>query len=246
MAAKGILGKKLGMTQLWDADNRVVPVTVIQAGPCRVVQLKTPERDGYSAVQLSFGTTKPQRLSKPELGHLEKAAAEPSKDLAELRVEDLSGFQVGQVIAADVFAAGELVDVTGISKGKGFAGVMKRHNFKGQGASHGNHRKHRAPGSIGACATPARVFKGMRMAGQMGAQQVTTQNIEIVEADAERGLLLVRGSVPGATGSLVFVRNAVKRPVPVTPPRASEPAPQDDSDASADEPATSADQVSAA
>jgi large subunit ribosomal protein L3 len=225
MAVKGILGRKLGMTQLWDASNRVVPVTVIQAGPCRVVQLKTPERDGYSAVQLAFGTTKPQRLSKPELGHLEKAAAEPAKDLAELRVDDLSGFQVGQVIAADVFGAGERVDVTGISKGKGFAGVMKRHNFKGQGASHGNHRKHRAPGSIGACATPARVFKGMRMAGQMGAQRVTTQSVEIVEADAERGLLLVRGSVPGPTGGLVFVRNAVKLPPPA--PIVATPAPDD-------------------
>jgi large subunit ribosomal protein L3 len=226
MAVKGILGRKLGMTQLWDESNRVVPVTVIQAGPCHVVQLKTPERDGYSAVQLAFGTTKPQRLSKPELGHLEKAAAEPTKDLAELRVDDVSGFRIGQVIAADVFGAGERVDVTGISKGKGFAGVMKRHNFKGQGASHGNHRKHRAPGSIGACATPARVFKGLRMAGQMGAQRVTTQNVEIVEADAERGLLLVRGSVPGPTGGLVFVRNAVTLPAP--PPIVASPEPGDD------------------
>ena len=218
MASKGILGRKVGMTQVWDAENRVVPVTVIQAGPCRVVQLKTPERDGYAAVQLAFGATKAQRLSKPELGHLAKADAEPTRDLAELRVDDLSPFQVGQVIAADVFGSGERVDVTAISKGKGFAGVMKRHNFKGQGASHGNHKKHRAPGSIGACATPARVFKGMGMPGQMGAQKVTTQNLEVVEGDAERGLLLIKGSVPGPTGAVVFVRNAVKggpAPMPV-------------------------------
>ena len=210
MAVKGILGRKLGMTQIWDAQNRVVPVTVIQAGPCRVVQLKTPERDGYTAVQLAFGATKPQRLSKPELGHLAKASAEPMRELAEFRVEDLASFQVGQLIGAEVFRAGELVDATAISKGKGFAGVMVRHNFKGQGASHGNHRKHRAPGSIGACATPARVFKGMKMAGQMGGQRVTTMNLEIIESDPERGLLLVKGSVPGSAGSLVFLRNAVK------------------------------------
>jgi large subunit ribosomal protein L3 len=230
MAAKGILGRKLGMTQVWDAENRVIPVTVIQAGPCRVVQLKTPERDGYAAVQLAFGATKAQRIGKPEVGHLAKAGAEPMRDLAELRVEDLSGFEVGQVIAADVFGAGERVDVTGISKGKGFAGVMKRHNFKGQGASHGNHKSHRKPGSIGACATPARVFKGIRMAGQMGAQKVTTLNLEVVEGDAERGLLLIRGSVPGPSGSLVFVRNAVKRDVVITvraPAEVSEDAPAD-------------------
>ncbi len=212
MATKGILGRKLGMTQVWDADNRVVPVTVIQAGPCRVVQLKTSERDGYAAVQLAFGPTKAQRLSKPELGHLAKANAEASKHLAELRVDDVTGFTVGQVLAADVFAPGERVDVTGVSKGKGFAGVMKRHNFKGQGASHGTHKKHRAPGSIGACATPARVFKGTRMAGQLGNRTVTTLNLEVVEGDAERGLLLVKGAVPGPNGGLVFVRNAVKGP----------------------------------
>ena len=210
MANKGILGRKLGMTQIFDDANRVVPVTVIEAGPCRVVQLKTPERDGYSAVQLAFGDTKASRLSKPELGHLKAANADPAKYLAELRVNDLSSFEVGQVLKADVFAAGERVDVTGISKGHGFSGVMKRHNFKGQGASHGNHKKHRAPGSIGACATPARVFKGIRMAGQYGNTRVTTLEPEVVEGDAERGLLLIRGAVPGASGSLVFVRNAVK------------------------------------
>lgn len=211
MAAKGILGRKLGMTQLWNADNRIVPVTVIAAGPCHVVQLKTPERDGYSAVQLSFGEVKARRLNKPELGHLRKADVAASQHLAEVRVDDLSGFEVGQIVKADVFQAGDIVDVTGISKGKGFSGVMKRHNFKGQGASHGNHKKHRAPGSIGACATPARVFKGTRMAGQYGHERVTTLNLQVVEGDAERGLLLVRGSVPGPTGGLVLVRDAVKR-----------------------------------
>lgn len=210
MASKGILGRKLGMTQVWNDDGRMVPVTVIQAGPCRVVQLKTPERDGYSAVQLSFGETKPRKLNKPELGHLKKANAEATKHLAELRVDDLSGFEVGQVLKADLFEAGERVDVTGVSKGKGFAGVMKRHNFKGQGASHGNHKSHRSPGSIGACATPARVFKGMRMAGQMGDMKVTTLNLEIVEGDVERGIILVKGAVPGSNGGLVFLRNAVK------------------------------------
>jgi large subunit ribosomal protein L3 len=228
MAVKGILGRKVGMTQVWDAENRVVPVTVIQAGPCRVVQLKTPERDGYAAVQLAFGATKANRLNKPELGHLKKADAEPARTLAEVRVDDLSPYQVGQVIAADVFSAGERVDVTGISKGKGFAGVMKRHNFKGQGASHGNHKAHRVPGAIGACATPSRVFKGMRMPGQMGSQKVTTLNLEVVEGDAERGLLLIKGSVPGPAGCLVFVRNAVKGgPATFNPPRAEEPAPDE-------------------
>ena len=213
MASKGILGRKLGMTQVWDAENRVVPVTVIEAGPCRVVQLKTPERDGYSAVQLSFGETKPRRINKPELGHLKAAGGPPSRHLAELRVTDLAGFEIGQIVRADLFVAGDLVDVTGISKGKGFTGVMQRHNFKGLGASHGTHKKHRAPGSIGACATPARVFKGVKMAGQMGSARVTTLNLEVVEGDAERGLLLIKGAVPGPAGSLVFVRNATKAPV---------------------------------
>jgi len=212
MASKGILGRKLGMTQVWDEENRVIPVTVIQAGPCHVAQLKTPERDGYAAVQLAFGETKATRLNKPELGHLEKAGVGASKHLVELRVDDLADFAVGQTIVVDVFAKGDRVDVSGVSKGKGFTGAMQRHNFKGQGASHGNHKKHRAPGSIGACATPARVFKGTRMAGHHGHERVTTLNLQVVEGDAERGLLLVRGSVPGPTGALVFVRDAVKRP----------------------------------
>ena len=210
MATKGILGRKLGMTQVWEGD-RVIPVTVIEAGPCRVVQLKTPERDGYSAVQLAFGETKESRLSAGELGHLKAADAPPLRTLAELRVESLSGFEVGQVVKADVFVAGDLVDVTGITKGKGFAGGMKRHNFKGQGASHGNHKKHRAPGSVGACATPGRVFKGQKMAGHMGSTKVTTLNLLVVQGDSERNLILIKGAVPGPTGGLVFLRNAVKK-----------------------------------
>ena len=210
MASKGILGRKLGMTQVWDAENRIVPVTVIQAGPCRVTQLKTPERDGYSAVQLAYGEAKERRLTRPELGHLKAVDAPPMRHLVELRVDDLSGFEIGQVVMADIFETGERVDVSGISKGQGFSGVMKRHNFKGQGASHGNHKKHRSPGAIGACATPARVFKGMKMAGQTGNMRVTTLNLVVVEGDAERNLLLVRGSIPGPAGGLVFVRNAVK------------------------------------
>src|SRR3984885_10476827 len=212
MSQKGILGRKLGMTQVFDDAHRVIPVSVIEAGPCRVVQLRTPERDGYSAVQIAFGETKAARLNKPELGHLKAAGGPPQQYLAELRVDDLSGFELGQIIAADVFTAGERVDVTGISKGSGFSGVMKRHNFKGQGASHGNHKSHRVPGSIGACATPARVFKGTRMAGRMGGQQVTALNLEVVSADAERELVLVKGAVPGARGSIVVLRNSVKAP----------------------------------
>jgi large subunit ribosomal protein L3 len=205
-----ILAKKLGMTQLFQEDGRLERVTVLEAGPCPVTAIRTTERDGYVAVQLAYGATREKQLSKPELGHLKKADAPPQRHLAELRVDDLSGFEIGQVIGADVFGAGERVDVTGISKGKGFAGAMQRHNFKGQGASHGNHKKHRSPGSIGACATPGKVFKGMKMAGQKGNARTTTLNLEVVEGDAERGLLLVRGSVPGAKGGLIFIRDAVK------------------------------------
>lgn len=210
MAGKGILGRKLGMTQVWDDENRVVPVTVIQAGPCRVVQLKTPERDGYSAVQLAFGDVKESRLTQAELGHLAAAEAPPSRHLAELKVDDLEGFEIGQTIAADVFESGELVDISGISKGKGFTGVMARHNFKGQPASHGAHKVHRKPGAVGACATPARIFKGQKMPGRHGNAKTTTLNLEVVEGDAERNLLLIKGSVPGPKGSVVFVRNAAK------------------------------------
>ncbi|HVM07630.1 MAG TPA: 50S ribosomal protein L3 [Acidimicrobiales bacterium] len=210
MASKAIVGEKVGMTQVWDDQNRAIPVTVVRVTPVRVVQVKTPETDGYSAVQVTYGTQKPQRLTKPEAGHFAKAGVDPGKGLVELRLDSIDGHTIGQELGADVFAKGEKVDVTGVSRGRGFAGGMKRHGFKGQGASHGNHKKHRAPGSIGACATPARVFKGTRMAGQMGADKVTTLNLEVVEADAERSLLLLKGAVPGPRGGLVLIRNAVK------------------------------------
>jgi large subunit ribosomal protein L3 len=210
MASKAIVGEKVGMTQVWDDQNRLVPVTVVKVAPLRVVQVKTPDRDGYSAVQVTYGTIKATRLNKPEAGHFDKANVEAGVRLVELRLEDSSGFEVGQQIAVDVLAAGDKVDVTAVSKGKGFAGGMKRHNFKGQPASHGNHKKHRSPGAIGACATPSRVFKGTKMAGQMGNQKVTTLNLEVVAADPEREILLVKGAVPGPRGGIVLIRNAVK------------------------------------
>lgn len=206
-----ILGEKLGMTQVFSDDARAIPVTVIKAGPCHVVQIRRPEVDGYSAVQIAFGEVKPSRVNRPEAGHLAKAGVAPSHYLVEVRVSDPEAYQVGQEITlADVFAKGGKADVTGVSRGKGFAGPMKRHNFSGQGASHGNHKKHRAPGSIGANSTPARVFKGMPMAGRMGGDRVTTLNLDIVEVDTERGLLLLGGAVPGPAGSVVLVREAVK------------------------------------
>ncbi|MEZ5144725.1 MAG: 50S ribosomal protein L3 [Acidimicrobiales bacterium] len=210
MANKAIVGEKVGMTQVWDDQNRVVPVTVLKVAPLRVVQVKTPERDGYSALQVTMGEKPAKKLNRPEAGHFTKAGVAPGSRLVELRLEDVSGYEVGQEITVDVLAAGELVDVTAVSKGKGFAGAMKRHNFAGQKASHGAHRIHRAPGSVGACATPARVFKGTRMAGRMGGEKVTTLNLQVVEADTERSLLLVRGAVPGPRGGLVIVRDAVK------------------------------------
>ena len=210
MASKAIVGEKVGMTQVWDADNRAVPVTVVKVQPVRVVQVKTTERDGYAALRVTFGTVKASRLTKPEAGQFTKAGVEPGRRLIELRLDDTDGYTVGQELRVDLLTAGDKIDVTAVSKGRGFTGAMKRHNFKGQGASHGNHKKHRSPGSIGACATPARVFKGTRMAGQMGAQKVTTLNLEVVEADAERDLLLVKGAVPGPRGGLVLIRGAVK------------------------------------
>ncbi|SDL52531.1 50S ribosomal protein L3 [Tessaracoccus oleiagri] len=208
---KGILGTKLGMTQLWDENNRIVPVTVIQAGPCVVTQVRTPETDGYSAVQLGFGAVKAKKVTKPEAGHFAKADVTPRKHLVELRTANASEFTLGQELSADVFAGGEVVDVTGTTKGKGTAGVMKRHGFHGLRASHGVHRKHRSPGSIGGCSTPGRVFKGLRMAGRMGNDKVTVQNLKVHAVDAERGLLLVRGAIPGNKGSLVVVRSAAKK-----------------------------------
>src|SRR5437588_8402878 len=210
MASKAIVGEKVGMTQVWDDQNRLVPVTMVRVAPLRVVQVKTPATDGYSALQVTYGTKKPNRLSKPAQGHFVKHDVEPGVRLVELRLDDTSAYTVGQELKVDLLSPGEKVDVTAVSKGKGFAGAMKRHNFKGQGAAHGNHKKHRAPGSIGACATPSKVFKGTRMAGQMGNQQVTTLNLEVVRADAERDILLVKGAVPGPRGGVVIVRAAVK------------------------------------
>lgn len=210
MANKAIVGEKVGMTQVWDDQNRVVPVTVLHVAPMRVVQVKTIESDGYNALQVTFGEKDPRKLNKPDRGHFEKAGVTAGPRVLELRLDNVDGFEVGQEINVDTMAEGELVDVTAVSKGKGFAGTMKRHNFGGQRASHGAHRVHRAPGSIGACATPARVFKGTRMSGRMGGDKVTTLNLRIVSADAEKNLLLVRGAVPGPKGGIVVVRDAVK------------------------------------
>jgi len=208
--SKAIVGEKVGMTQVWDDQNRAIAVTVVRVTPARVVQLKTPDRDGYSAVQVTYGTRQSRTLTKPVAGHYAKADVDPGRRLVELRVDDTDAYTVGQELAVDLLGAGEKVDVTAVSKGKGFAGGMKRHNFKGQGGGHGNHKHHRAPGSIGACATPARVFKGTRMAGQMGDQRVTTLNILVVSADAERSLLLLKGAVPGPRGGVVLIRDAIK------------------------------------
>ncbi len=205
---KAILGEKLGMTQVFSEDGRALPVTVIKAGPCRVVQVKTPERDGYAAVQLAYGTRK--RPSKPAAGHFAKAGVEPATHVVELRTDDASSYEPGQLLGADVFARGQRTDVIGVSRGKGFAGTMRRHGFSGLGASHGTEKKHRSPGSIGAASTPSRVFRGTKMAGQLGNQRVTVLNLVVVDADAERGLLLVKGAVPGPAGSLVMVRTSVK------------------------------------
>ena len=206
-----IVGEKLGMTQIFDDESRAIPVTVIKAGPCHIVQVKTHAVDGYDAVQISFGEVSPGSITKPLAGHYAKAEVAPARHLVEVRVDDTSEFEVGQeILLAEVFEPGSKADVTGVSKGKGFQGVMKRHNFSGQGAAHGNHKKHRAPGSIGACATPARVFKGMRMAGRMGGDRTTILNLDVVGVDAERNLLLLAGAVPGPKGSVVVVRGAVK------------------------------------
>jgi large subunit ribosomal protein L3 len=206
----GILGTKLGMTQVFDENNRVVPVTVVQAGPNVVTQVRTPEKDGYVAVQLAFGAVDPRRVNKPRSGHFAKAGTTPRRHVVELRTSDAAEYEVGQEIGADIFAAGAVVDVVGTSKGKGTAGVMKRHGFKGLGASHGTQRKHRSPGSIGGCATPGRVFKGLRMAGRMGNARTTTQNLTVHRVDAENGLLLIKGAVPGPRGGLLLVKSAAK------------------------------------
>jgi large subunit ribosomal protein L3 len=211
MAQTVILGEKVGMTQKW-VDDRVVPVTVLRVEPMRVVRIKTAERDGYTALQVTQGHKDAKKLTKPVAGQYAKAGVQPGVRLVELRLESVDGYEVGQEITVEAIPAGTRVDVTGISRGKGFAGGMKRHNFSGQGASHGNHKHHRAPGSIGSCSFPGRVFKGLKMAGHMGNEQVTTLNLEVVESDTERNVLLVRGSVPGPNGGVISVRNAVKAP----------------------------------
>ncbi len=210
MANKAIVGQKVGMTQVWDDENRVVPVTVVKVAPCRVVQIKTPEVDGYSALQVTFGQKDPRKLNQPDAGHYANAGVAPGIMLVELRLDDVSGYTVGQELTVDTLIKGELIDVTAISRGKGFAGGMKRHGFHGLGAGHGVNKKHRSPGSVGQCATPARVFKGLRMAGRMGATKVTTLNLEVVSADADQALLLVRGAIPGPRGGTVVIRDAVK------------------------------------
>ncbi|MFJ6214354.1 50S ribosomal protein L3 [Streptomyces sp. NPDC092296] len=207
---KGILGEKLGMTQVWDENNRIVPVTVVKAGPNVVTQVHTADTTGYDSVQIGFGEIDPRKVNKPLQGHFAKAGVTPRRHLVELRTVDASEYTLGQEITAEVFDAGVKVDVTGTSKGKGTAGVMKRHGFKGLGAGHGTQRKHRSPGSIGGCATPGRVFKGLRMAGRMGHERVTTQNLTVHAVDAEKGLLLIKGAIPGPNGGLVLVRTAAK------------------------------------
>jgi large subunit ribosomal protein L3 len=213
VATKAIVGEKVGMTQVWDDQNRAIPVTVVKVSPARVVQVKTPEKEGYAALQVTWGTRRTSTMSKPELGHFDKAGVTPGKKLVELRLDDVSAYAVGQEIAVDTFEKGEMIDVTAVSKGKGFAGGMKRHNFAGQGAAHGNHKHHRAPGSIGACSTPGRVFKGTKMAGRYGGAQTTTTNLEVIGVDAERNLVLVKGAVPGPRGGVVVLRTSVKNPM---------------------------------
>jgi len=208
---KGLLGTKLGMTQLWDADNRVVPVTVVAASTNVVTQVRQPEPDGYNAIQVGYGEIEARKVVKPQAGHFAKAGSTPRRHLVEIRTSDAASYTVGQELGVDTFDAGELVDVTGTSKGKGFAGTMKRHGFSGVGASHGAHRNHRKPGSIGACATPGRVFKGVRMAGRMGSDTITTQNVTVHSVDLDKGLILLKGAVPGPKGGLVVVRSAAKQ-----------------------------------
>lgn len=209
--SKGLLGTKLGMTQVWDANGKLVPVTVIEIAPNVVTQVRTPEKDGYSAVQIAYGQIDPRKVNKPLTAHFEAAGVTPRRHLAEIRTADAADYSLGQELTVDgTFEAGQLVDVVGTSKGKGTAGVMKRHNFKGVSASHGAHRNHRKPGSIGGASTPGRVFKGLKMAGRMGGVRHTTQNLKIHAVDAEKGLLLIKGAVPGPRGGIVLVRTASK------------------------------------
>ena len=207
---KGILGEKLGMTQVFDENNRIVPVTVVKAGPCVVTQIRTQEKDGYTAVQLAYGQIDPRKVTKPVAGHFKAANVTPRRHLVELRTDAIEGYEVGQELGADVFEAGASVDVSGTTRGKGTAGVMKRHVFAGLGAAHGTQRKHRSPGSIGGCATPGRVFRGLRMSGRMGNDRVTTQNLLVHKVDAENGVLLIKGAIPGPNGGVVLVKTAAK------------------------------------
>jgi large subunit ribosomal protein L3 len=207
---RGLLGTKLGMTQVWDEHNKLVPVTVLEITPNVVTQIRTPEKDGYAAIQIAAGQIDPRKVSKPASGHFEAAGVTPRRHLTEVRTDNAGVFELGQELAVDLFAAGQKVDVVGTSKGKGFAGVMKRHNFAGVSASHGAHRNHRKPGSIGASSTPSRVFRGKRMPGRMGGDRVSVQNLTVHSIDVEQGLMLVKGAVPGARGRIVYVRNAVK------------------------------------
>ena len=212
MAMTGILGTKLGMTQVFDETGQVVPVTVVQAGPCMVTAVRTPDKDKYSAVQIGFGEINPRKVTKPVAGLFEKAGVTPRRYIAEIRTENASEYTLGQELTAGLFEAGQRVDVTGKSKGKGTAGVMKRHGFKGLSASHGTQRKHRSPGSIGGCAYPGHVFKGLKMAGRMGGERTTVLNLTLHGVDTDKGLLLIKGAVPGPAGGLVMVRSAVKSP----------------------------------
>ncbi|MGN6686598.1 MAG: 50S ribosomal protein L3 [Actinomycetales bacterium] len=207
---RGLLGEKLGMTQVWDDNNRLVPVTVVKAGPCVVTQVRTPDADGYEAVQLGFGAIDPRKVTKPLAGHFAKAGVTPRRHLVEIRTADAADYSAGEELGPEVFEAGQLVDVVGTSKGKGTAGVMKRHGFKGLGAGHGTQRKHRSPGSIGGCSTPGRVFKGLRMAGRLGGVRTTTQKLVVQSVDTEKGLLLIKGAIPGARGRVVLIRSAAK------------------------------------
>jgi large subunit ribosomal protein L3 len=208
---KGLLGTKLGMTQTWDENNRIVPVTVVAAGTNVVTQVRTPEKDGYNAIQVGFGEIDGAKVTKPVAGHFSRAGVTPRRHVVEIRTSDAPSYEVGQELSPELFAAGQEVDVTGTSKGKGYAGVMKLHGFHGVGASHGAHKNHRKPGSIGACATPGRVFKGTRMAGRMGTDSVTTQNVTVHAVDVEKGLILLKGAVPGPKGGLIVIRSAAKR-----------------------------------
>ena len=207
---KGLLGKKLGMTQIFDENNHVVPVTVVEAGPCVITQIRTQETDGYTAIQIAYGDIDPRKVKKPQAGHFNKAGVTPRRHVAEIRMDDVSGYELGQEITANIFDGITFVDVTGITKGKGFAGGMKRHGFAGQGAGHGNQASHRRVGGIGACATPGRAFKGKRMAGRMGQDRVTTQNLKIQKIDADANLILIKGAIPGNRGGIVTVKTAVK------------------------------------